>query len=255
MSGPARSIPRRPGLTRQGVVAAAIELVDRGGLEALSVRRLGAELGGEAMSLYHHVADKDDLLDAMADALVAGIEPVPDDEPWAEALRVLARALRRRVLAHPRLAPPLGSASALSLIEAALAALIAAGLPADQAASAFWAITSYLAGALLSEAAAITDPRGAVAGPAPHATAALPVADFPTLAALAPRLAAADWAIEFDRDLDLILKGLGAGSGRGAWAPGKLRRPGFAARHHAARGPVTGRSPRALPSARSRETG
>ncbi len=221
VSGPARSSPRRPGLTRQGIVAAAIELVDRGGLEALSMRRLGAELGVEAMSLYHHVADKDHLLDAMADALVAGIEPVPDDEPWDEALRLLARALRRRVLAHPRLAPllatrPLGSASALSPIEAALAALIAAGLPADQAASAFWAITSYLAGALLSEAATLTDPRGAVAGPAPQATAALPVADFPTLAALGPRLAAADWAIEFDRGLDLILKGLGAGSGRGA---------------------------------------
>ena len=71
--------PRIP-LSRERVLRAAIALADQGGLESLSMRKLGQELGVEAMSLYHHVANKDDLLDGIVDAVTSEIE-VPSSEP------------------------------------------------------------------------------------------------------------------------------------------------------------------------------
>ena len=88
---PATASPRvttRPPLTREAIVAAAIELADTDGLEAVSMRRLGQRLAVDPMSLYNHVGDKDDLLDAMADAVVATIDLRPMGGAWPAALRV-----------------------------------------------------------------------------------------------------------------------------------------------------------------------
>jgi AcrR family transcriptional regulator len=86
-------------------VEAAIALADRDGIDAVSMRRLGQELGVNPMSLYHHVRDKDDLLEAMVDALVARIDPDGSDPStpgsWTRQLRALIQASRRAMLAHP----------------------------------------------------------------------------------------------------------------------------------------------------------
>jgi AcrR family transcriptional regulator len=98
--------PRPPrALTRQEVCDAALLLVDEEGLDALSMRRLGSRLGIEAMSLYHHVRDKADLLDALHAAVLGTLEPGTQARDWRALLGGLARALRAALLAHPNVVP------------------------------------------------------------------------------------------------------------------------------------------------------
>src|SRR5467141_1982505 len=92
---------RRPPLTRDRVLAAAVDLADRGGFEGLSMRKLGQELGVDAMALYRHVRSKDDLLDGLVEVIVRQIErPFPADD-WKAALRAQAMAARGVMLQHP----------------------------------------------------------------------------------------------------------------------------------------------------------
>jgi AcrR family transcriptional regulator len=83
------------------VLQAAVELADREGIEALSMRHLAHELGVEAMSLYNHVANKDDLLDGMVDVVVGEIDPAPPDGAWKQAVRDRILSARRTMLRHP----------------------------------------------------------------------------------------------------------------------------------------------------------
>jgi AcrR family transcriptional regulator len=91
---------RRAPLSRERVLRAAVALADEGGIEALSMRRLGQELGVEAMSLYNHVASKDDLLDGITDLVLRQIE-LPDDGDWKEALRRSAVSAHEVLRGHP----------------------------------------------------------------------------------------------------------------------------------------------------------
>jgi AcrR family transcriptional regulator len=92
--------------TREDICNAALELVDEEGLAALSMRRLGARLGIEAMSLYHHVRDKADLLDALHAAVLGKLEPEGfGSDEWRPLLGGLARALRTALLRHPNVLP------------------------------------------------------------------------------------------------------------------------------------------------------
>jgi AcrR family transcriptional regulator len=92
---------RRTQLTRERVVAAAIQFADRDGIEAISMRKLAQELDVEAMSLYTHVRNKDDLLDGMVDAVVSEIPMSADGPDWKASLRVMVLAARSVVLRHP----------------------------------------------------------------------------------------------------------------------------------------------------------
>ena len=91
----------RPPLDRARIVRAGVEFADAQGLERLSMRSLGAGLGVEAMSLYNHVANKDDLLDAMVDLVMGEIAVPPPDAPWREALRQRAITSRAAYARHP----------------------------------------------------------------------------------------------------------------------------------------------------------
>jgi AcrR family transcriptional regulator len=91
----------RPQLTRQRVVAAAVELADSDGTESISMRKLAQELGVEAMSLYTHVRNKDDLLDGMADAVISQVPLNAGEAGWKAALRQMALAAREVMLRHP----------------------------------------------------------------------------------------------------------------------------------------------------------
>jgi AcrR family transcriptional regulator len=92
---------RRIQLTRDRVMAAAIELADRDGIESISMRKLAQELGVEAMSLYTHVRNKSDLLDGMADAVISQIPVSAEGTDWKASLRQLALAARSVMLRHP----------------------------------------------------------------------------------------------------------------------------------------------------------
>jgi AcrR family transcriptional regulator len=91
---------RRAPLSRERVLAAAVELADREGIDALSMRRLGTELGVEAMSLYNHVANKEDVLDGMVDVILSEIDPAPDAGEWKARLRKRILSARRVMLRH-----------------------------------------------------------------------------------------------------------------------------------------------------------
>jgi len=92
---------RRAPLSRERVLQAAVDLADREGIDALSMRRLGQELGVEAMSLYNHVSSKEDLLNGMVDLIVAEIDPAADEGDWKSAVRNRILSARRTMLRHP----------------------------------------------------------------------------------------------------------------------------------------------------------
>lgn len=197
---------QRGTLSRAAVVETALAVVDRDGMAGLTMRRLGAALGCEAMSLYKHVADKDALLDLLVERVMAEVTLPDGAAPWEERIRVVARELRRVGLAHPavfeRLAVRLPSTpAALGPVEATLAALRAAGLDDRACASWFWTLVAYTTGAILGE-------LGAPSAAFPYDRAAVDPAVFPALAALSAKLAACDHAEEFEHGLDVILTGI-----------------------------------------------
>lgn len=94
-------MPRKQALTRDAVLDAAVELLDRDGMAGLSMRRLGAALGVEAMSLYNHVPSKEALLDGIHERILLSLDPPPSVRSWQAFARHQAHALHRALLAHP----------------------------------------------------------------------------------------------------------------------------------------------------------
>lgn len=154
--------PRKQGkrqgtLSRDAVIDAAVRLADRDGLDGLSMRTLGQELGVEAMALYNHVANKDDLLDGMVD-LVAGEFDVPDPSTsdWKTAVRDSAVCVHRVLLDHPWACPlavtrPHVGPMMLRYIDAMVGTLRAAGFPLQTTHHAMHAIDSHTFGFTLQE--------------------------------------------------------------------------------------------------------
>ena len=147
--------PPRPPLTRERVLDAALTLADREGLEALSMRKLGQALGVEAMSLYNHVANKDDVLDGIVD-LVMGEIHVAVELPWREALRQRSSSAHDVLLAHPWAAALIESRLhpgrlRLAHHNALIGVLRGAGFPMDLTYRAFLTLDSYIYGFILQE--------------------------------------------------------------------------------------------------------
>ncbi|MFL5686095.1 MAG: TetR/AcrR family transcriptional regulator [Chloroflexota bacterium] len=95
------TVERRAPLTRERVLTAAVDLADREGIDAVSMRRLGTELGVEAMSLYNHVANKEDVLDGMVDVILREIGSSTEVGEWKATLRARILSARRAMLRHP----------------------------------------------------------------------------------------------------------------------------------------------------------
>jgi len=148
--------PPRPPLDRDRIIDAAARVADRGGLGAVSMRNVGAELGVEAMSLYHHVTNKDDLLDGLADWVFARIELPDPRRPWRSSMADRAASARRALAAHPwalglvesRRTP---GEALLAHHEAVLACLRTNGFSVPLAAHAFSVIDAYVHGFVLTE--------------------------------------------------------------------------------------------------------
>ena len=131
--------PRQALLTRQRIVETASALVDAEGLEAVSVRRLASELGVQGPSLYNHFGTKAEILDAVADAVVARVDTSAfSDCEWREALRLWARSYHAELIAHPNIVPVLAHGpgrrpAALAMADTVYGALIGAGWSAARA--------------------------------------------------------------------------------------------------------------------------
>ncbi|GMA41267.1 TetR family transcriptional regulator [Mobilicoccus caccae] len=206
------------GLSKERVVAEAIRLADREGVDGLSMRRLAGELGAGAMSLYHYVANKDELLDAMIDVVFEEIELPPDDTDWQSAMRQRAVSARQVLARHPwalglmesRTSP--GPAN-LRHHEAVLACLRKAGFPVLMATHANWVLDSYVYGFALQEAGLPFDTAEELAAMAEDVfLPQLPPEEFPYLNESAAALIAAGQGPpeEFVFGLDLVLAALEA---------------------------------------------
>ncbi len=158
-------------LSRERILQSAVELADRSGIEAVTMRQLGDELGFEAMSLYRHVANKDDLLDGMLDVVLAEWEPPDDDADWADAVKVSARSVHDSLRRHPWAARLLTTSARLppariGYMNSLLGRLRAAGFGADRTYSVYHVLDGYIFGFSLWEIAYTTvaeDVRGRVA--------------------------------------------------------------------------------------------
>lgn len=204
------------GLSKARVVAEAVRLADREGVHGLSMRRLANDLGAGAMSLYHYVASRDELLDAMVDVVFDEIELLSDDTDWMSAMRRQAISARQVLARHPwaislmesRTTP--GPAN-IRHREAFTACLRKAGFSIVMATHANWLLNSYVYGYALQEASL---PFSTAEGLAEMTESVylpqLPPDQFPYLNESAVGLAAAgyDPAEEFAFGLDLLLAAL-----------------------------------------------
>ncbi len=202
-------MPSRTPLTRARILEAALALVDAEGLDALSMRRLGAELSVEAMSLYHHVPSKAALLDGLHEVILSAVD-LPRGGDWIEALRAGARSFRAALTAHPHALPlfatrPAVTEGSLRHVESALALLRRAGFDAGEGAGAFQALVSFVVGHTLAE---LAPPAGADRSRPRYE--ALSRDDFPNVIDAADALAAQGEDEGFELGLDLLLTGLAA---------------------------------------------
>lgn len=220
--------PDRTPLSRDRIIGTAIELADRDGPAAITMRRLGQALDVEAMSLYHHVNGREDLLEGMVASLVDDVQ-VPartqlgPADGWQAFLQHVGHDIRALAVEHPNLfpliatrppaapwlRPPLRS---LRIVEAFLDGLIARGLPDDQAVHVYKVFTGFLLGHLLLEVAqdgASTAPpeepldEGGAA--VPNGDQQLSLDDYPTLGRLREGLRTHDASADFEGALESLL--------------------------------------------------
>lgn len=214
----AREDPRRrTTLSREAIVAAAVAIADAEGLDAVSIRRVAADLGARAMSLYTYIERKEDLLDLMADE-VAAETLVPGDLPpdWREATLAIARLERQTTLRHPWLVDLVTRRSPLGRVgpnmlrhgEQSIAAL--AGLTADLT----WkwrlmtAVADYSTGVAVREVREREDARsGQSELLQPYLRRLAADGDFPHLATMLERGAPAPDDDNFERGLRWLLDG------------------------------------------------
>ena len=203
----------RQKLSRDLVLRTALHIADEDGIEAVSMRRLGQALHVEAMSLYKHVAGKEDILDGIAD-LVMDEVPVPDrDLPWRIALRQSAIATYRALLRHPWAGPVLESRRnpgprRTGYLDAVVSILLGAGFSLPDVARAFMAVDSHVYGFALTVLAWPFDLRDSPEQAAIMADETFGDA-FPGLRAMAElAIVGPGVPVEIEFGLDLILDGL-----------------------------------------------
>ena len=214
--------PRDP-LSRERILAAAIDLADAEGLSVVTMRRLAASLNVEAMSLYYYVRNKDDLLGAILERVLGELELPSPGTPWKDALRSISLSAhavldRHRWAARVLMTPSAASETRSRWMESVLASLAAAGLPPGLADHAYHALDSYVVGFTLWET---TIP---LSGPELEALArayltSMPIDEFPHTAAHVR------WHVErsggegpraFESGLNMFLDGLELAKGHGA---------------------------------------
>jgi AcrR family transcriptional regulator len=214
---------RREPISRDAIVDAAIALLDRDGLDALSMRALAEQLGTGAASLYWHVGSKDGLLDLVLDKLIGEVA-IPDADParWQEQVKEVARNQRAVSLRHPYVVRvsigriPMGQ-NAIRLSERTLAIMRAGGLPPRMAVQGHLLLISTINGFTLDETG-VGDPPGAQpdGAPSPQEAAemasaylrSLPPAHFPNLVELAAEFTLVDDDARFGLLIDIFVDGL-----------------------------------------------
>jgi AcrR family transcriptional regulator len=222
-----KSPARKAQLSRALVLTKALEIVDAEGLDALTMRRLGQELGRDPMSLYRYAENRAALLDGVSELVLNELSIQPGDPDWKAELRLIAHRLRSLALQHPNVVPllvtrplstPLGlrPLGTLRPLEQILSLLIGAGFSPAGALHVYRAYYGFLYGHILNELQEfVVDPEEneVLLRLGLHR---LPAREFPRLRALAPALADYDGSAELDQGLTILLSGLEAQLSLGA---------------------------------------
>lgn len=206
-------------LTTDAVLGAALALIDRDGIEGLSMRRLARALRRDPMTLYRHAPNKATLLDGIAEVVLSQLIVERSDPDWAAQLRIVARQYRQLALAHPNVVPllvtrplatPLGlrPPGTLRPLEDILALLTGAGFGLPEALHVYRALFGFLHGHVLDELQELVDAPEETDDLLRLGLQRLPISQFPLLRSLAPVLASYDGAAELERGLDILLSGL-----------------------------------------------
>ena len=203
---------RRLPLSRERVLRAAIALADQSGIESLTMRKLGQELGVEAMSLYNHVANKDDILDGIVDLVLGDIEVPPTGTEWKTAMRQRAISAHEVLLAHPWAALQIMSHFNIGLgmtryLDATLGRLREGGFSIEGALDAWHTLDSHIYGFTLQELSLPFE-----ADEAPQVSAdvlgQLSADKYPHVVEIITHVMASGRVEDFEFGLDLILDGL-----------------------------------------------
>ncbi len=207
-----RKAGRPARLSRDMVVRAAVEVADRDGLEALTMRNIGHQLGAEAMSLYRHVQNKDDVLDGIVDLVYAEIELPPSSVDWKTAMRRRAISSREALTRHPWAVALMESRrqpgpANLRHHDAVVGVLLDAGFSGAMATRAYNLLDSYIYGFALQEVNIPIPTTESVADVAADFISQIPADEYPHLKAVASELMESGfvYADEFEPGLDLIL--------------------------------------------------
>jgi AcrR family transcriptional regulator len=211
-----RRVQARMPLSRERVLQTALRLADQGGLESLSMRKLGQELGVEAMALYYHFANKDEIVDGVVDLVFSEIDLPVAGSDWKTAMRRRAISLRDALLRHrwaiglmeSRRNP--GPAS-LRHHDAVIGNLRAAGFAMELVAHAYSVLDAYIYGFALTKMSLPFETEEEVAEVAQAMLDPFPVDDYPNLVAFITEHAMKpgyDFGDEFEYGLDLILDSL-----------------------------------------------
>jgi AcrR family transcriptional regulator len=207
--------PRIP-LTRERVLRAALALADAGGIESLTMRKLGQELGVEAMSLYNHVENKDDIVDGITELVLAEIEVPSGGRDWKSEIRRTAISshdvfLRHRWACSLMMSRPKASTPRMLWMEAVLRTLREAGFSADMTHHAYHALDSHITGFTLWQVNMPFETKAELLDLAQGFLQQIPADAYPYIIEhaeqhLAPE--SPDGATEFEFGLELILDGL-----------------------------------------------
>ena len=219
-------------ITRAAVLANALEIIDRDGVEGLSMRRLGEAVGRDPMVLYRHVPNKAAVLDGVVEMVFERLSLDTTTADWDSALRDLAHDFRDLAHAHPNLVPllvtrplatPLGmrAPGILRHLEDVLALLTGAGFTGVDAVHVYRALFGFLYGHVLTELQEIVERPDETDHVLRLGLHRLPITDFPHLRDLAPTWASYDGLAELDRGLDILLSGLAAQRGLPDGAPAR----------------------------------
>ncbi|WP_418004423.1 TetR/AcrR family transcriptional regulator [Mycobacterium sp. PDNC021] len=197
-------------MTRSTIREAALQVIDDDGIAAVSMRSVSRLLGVDAKSLYHHVADKDDLLDAVAEHLLGQLRPPTPTGDLRTDLRALAYEFRRVTLAHPEAATlvltrQMSTLAGLTPVDALLSILRQAGANPEQSVRLTRVLVAAVVGMLLREVSA--GPTFGSGNPADIATrhSELEGSALPEVVACAPFLARFDRDEEFASGVDLMV--------------------------------------------------
>lgn len=208
-------------ISRSGILQCALRIVDRGGVDGLSMRRLSDEVRRDPTVIYRHVPNKAALLDGVVEIVLEQLRVNTGDPDWMGQLRAVAHDFRRLALAHPNVVPllvtrplatPLGQrpTGMLRPLEDVLTLLTCAGFSGADALHIYRVLFGYLHGHILTEIQEVIERPEETDDVLRLGLHRLPLTDFPHVRALASALANYDGAAELDRGLDLLLVGLTA---------------------------------------------